>query len=88
MAAAKTKKDMAQAIKLFNNINAMSFDSLNRANAKDMKAPHDTARSMADHLDSAIAKVTRIDGFRHYKFKKCSGLCTHNLGPILDEQVA
>ena len=87
MAAAKTKKDMAQAIKICNNINAMSFDSLKRANTNDTKALRDTARSMADHHDSAIAKVNPckytyttmaveeiIDGFRHYKFKKCSGL--------------
>ena len=64
-----------------------------------MKDLRDTARLMTEHLDSTIVKKTpckynrntveaSINAFSHYNFKKHTGLCDHNLSPILEEQVA
>mmetsp|Transcript_7635 Transcript_7635/g.17281 ORF Transcript_7635/g.17281 Transcript_7635/m.17281 type:complete len:192 (+) Transcript_7635:16-591(+) len=91
-------KEITHALKLCKGINDTSIDALKRANVNEMKALRDAARLMADHLDSAIVKMTpckynattvekSIDGFRQYKFKKMSGLCNYNLSPIIETQV-
>ena len=95
-----TSKSISQAIKLCNNIAGISIDDLKKSSAdvQEMTALRDAAQALAEHLDNAIVKSSpckydvttvedSIDDFRHYKFKKFSGLCGHNLGPILKNQV-
>ena len=94
-----TEKDISQALVLCKKINYTSESALKTYNVQEMKDLRDTARLMADHLDNIIVKKTpckynrntveaSINGFSHYNFKKHTGLCDHNLSPILDEQVA
>jgi len=94
-----TEKDISQALVLCKKINYTSEKALKTYNVQEMKDLRDAARLMADHLDNTIVKETpckynrdtvlqSIDGFSHYNFKKHTGLCDHNLSPILDEQVA
>ncbi len=95
-----SREDFEQAIKLCSSITGTSVDTLKKcAHLVDvMKELRDAADALAEHLDDAIVKATpckydvstvekSINGFRHYKFKKFSGLCGHNLGPILEKQV-
>ena len=91
--------DIKQAIELCNTIASKSLNELNKSsNIQDLQELQDAAQSMTNHLDNVITKlspckynvstvISSIDRFRHYKFKKFSGLCGHNLSPILDDQV-
>ena len=94
-----TEKDISQAINLCKKIKNTSEDTLKTYNVQEMKDLRDTARLMTEHLDNTIVKKTpckynrntveaSINGFSHYNFKKHTGLCDHNLSPILEEQVA
>mmetsp|Transcript_23406 Transcript_23406/g.33421 ORF Transcript_23406/g.33421 Transcript_23406/m.33421 type:complete len:211 (-) Transcript_23406:40-672(-) len=95
-----SKEDFEQATKLCNSITGTSVDTLKKYAhlVNDMEELRDAAEALAKHLDDAIVKSSpckynvstvenSIDGFRHYKFKKFSGLCGHNLSPILQTQV-
>ena len=94
-----SRGEITQALKLCNIITDTPVDTLKKcANLNEMSALRDAAEALAEHLDDAIVKSSpckynvttvesSIDSFRHYKFKKFSGLCGHNLGPILATQV-
>lgn len=94
-----TSKSIKQAIKLCNDIAGVSIDKLIKCtDVQEMEELRDAAESLAEYLDDAIVKSSpckysvttvedSIDRFRHYKFKKFSGLCDHNLCPILNGQV-
>jgi hypothetical protein len=94
-----SRDEITQALKLCNIITDTPVDTLKKyADLDEMSALRDAAEALAEHLDDAIVKSSpckynvasvesSIDSFRHYKFKKFSGLCGHNLGPILTTQV-
>jgi hypothetical protein len=96
---ASSSKDIKQALKLCNSIANKSIHDLQQcSNVQEMTELRDAAQSLANHLNDTIVQlspckydvttvVTSIDSFRHYKFKKFSGLCGHNLAPILENQV-
>jgi len=95
-----TSKSIKQAIKLCNAIAGVSIDKLKKCSTvQEMEELRDAAESLVDHIDDAIVKSSpckynvitveeSIDGFRHYKFKKFSGLCNYRLAPILENQVS